>query len=91
MRTTSRVLRKHRWNIFIGLGLVLSLWVGPYLYWRQKAIVIGFSSSYVSRNFFFPHWASSWAPTVFRPLMVADEWISGEQIGEIKIGSTANF
>ena len=66
-------LKRHRWNVINVLGVVLIIWVGPYLNWRSTSVVV-----LSSRLIFAPAWFPEELDFFFRPLTVIDGWISGE-------------
>lgn len=97
MKSLQPWTRRHRWNLATGLGLVLGLWVAPYVFWRQEAFVFASPGGGVQfRWVALPPMMPDWAVEVYEPLAVVDGWITGDWISlshrdRFHIGSTANF
>ena len=86
-------LRRHRWNAVIALGLVIGLWIGPYCYWRQKALTFTFDSVDY-RMMMLPDAVPGWVNPVFEPLVRFDRAVTGEEViveREVFVGSIAIF
>lgn len=69
-------LRRHRWNGLSALGVVLLLWVGPYLFWRWKNSIKILNYRFV----FVPEWFPAGAEIMFQPVAAVEGWINDEKI-----------
>lgn len=68
-------LKRHRWNVINVLGVVLIIWVGPYLKWRMSSKTVD-----SSRLILVPPSFPNEFVYVFRPLAMIDSWISGDRV-----------
>ena len=72
-------LRRHRWNVAIAVGLVIGLWIAPYVYWRQQAIMVS-TKGWTSRLVPLPEPVNQWGPSFFGPLAHLDGLITGDTV-----------
>lgn len=75
-------IKRQRWNVINVLGVVLIIWVGPYLKWRMTSKTVDSPRLILVRPSFPNEFVS-----VFRPLAMIDSGISGDRVQLFTLGN----